>query len=261
MSDFKKILDHPEKQKIIDKLVGGDSPKDVAQYLKIKYSDDDQKHLRVPASLLKEFADKHLDQCGFLNKVIKADRNGKLDSKIAESLVNNETWKDRLARYADREIDLKDKILQMLHMLEIRSEQLFDKIQENPGGIKIDYVMAKYFDLLFIAIEKADKIVNERPDQLIEHTYTVQMVEEYSVAIQEAIREVLLEMGPEHSARFMELLNAKLSGIKNPGDAPVRSFRDREAEAKKLLAKGEKVDAEMKEAGFEDPDEKKEPKK
>ena len=54
--------------------------------------------------------------------------------------------------------------------------------------------MVKYYDLLFQAIEKADKIINDRPDQRIEHTH-IHMIEDYSVAFQEAIRELLLEMG------------------------------------------------------------------
>ena len=40
-------------------------------------------------------------------------------------------------------------------------EQIFDKIQENPGSTKLDYVMTKYFELSTMLLEKADKIINK----------------------------------------------------------------------------------------------------
>lgn len=247
MANFKKILDHPEKQKVIDKLVSGDTPKDVAQYLKLKFHGKDEAHLRLSANLLKEFQEQHLDQTGFINKVVKADGDNKLSKQIAQSLVESKEWRERVAETQGQEIDLKEKINSMLHLLEARAEQVFDKIQENPGSTKADYVMVKYFDLLFQAIEKADKVINERPDQRIEHTYTVQMVEEHALAFQEAIRDLLLELGPEQSARFMELLNERLTQIKDPTNLPVLPVEKRSEEVDKMLTKGETLDGDLEE--------------
>ena len=247
MANFKKILDHPEKQKVIDKLVSGDTPKDVAQYLKLKFHGKDEAHLRLSANLLKEFQEQHLDQTGFINKIAKADGDGKLDKQIAQSLVESKEWRERVADTAGKEIDLKEKINSLLYLLEARAEQVFDKIQENPGSTKADYVMVKYFDLLFQAIEKADKVINERPDQLVEHTYTVQMVEQHSVAFQEAIRDLLLEMGPEQSARFMELLNDRLAKLKDPNDLPPPSVEKSTQEVSKMLDKGQALNGDLEE--------------
>lgn len=247
MADFKKLLDHPEKQKIINKLLSGDLPKDVAQYLKLKYTKDDETHLRLSINLLQEFKTKHLDKAGFLQKIVQADQDGKLDKAIAESLLANKEWKDRLAEYIDDEIDLKKEIRDLLHILKARAEQVFDKIQESPGNIKLDYVMAKYFELLGNVIEKADKIINERPDQRIEHTHTVQVVEEYSIVLQETIRELLLRMGPEYSATFMEMLADKMNKLKNPSDGAVsiQALGKKRMEFGKLSSRADILDAEI----------------
>ena len=235
MSNFKKLLDHPEHDKIIGKLVNGDLPGEVAQYLKLKYHGEDEAHLRLSAALLKEFVEQYLSQYKFLNQVLEEEKTGKLDKKLAESLINNKAWKERSAEYMDKEIDLKKRIQQVIIMIEARAEQVFDKIQENPGSFKGDYVLIKYFNELTTALERADRLINERPDKLIQHDITIHMVEQHSVAFQEAIRELLSELDEEISARFMELLTEKLGKLK-PNVPVLRSVDDRLQVIDKLMA-------------------------
>jgi len=241
MSEFQKLLDHPEKDKLIGKLTNGESPKDVAQYLKLKYHGNDEAHLRLPTSMLKEFVGKYLSHYKSLSIVLKEEKEGKLDNKVAESLLNNKSWRERVAEYMDDEIDLKQQIQRVAKMLEARLEQVWDKIQENPGNMKGDYIMLKYFDSLTIALEKADKLINERPDKLIQHDITINMVEQHSVAFQETIRELLMELDPETSARFMELLTNKLAKVDNPSAMP-RSLEDRRQTVAALVADVEDID-------------------
>lgn len=215
MADFKKLLEHPEKQNIISKLVSGDSPKIVSAYLKDKYSNPNESHLRLTAILLQEFLDTYGNHHGYAKKIINKDCDNKLDKKIAESLLNNKDWKQRLEESTNKEIDFKQKWVNLITILEARAEQLFDLIQSNPEGTKTDYVFTKYLELIQMAIEKGDKVFNNRPDIRIEHTYTVQMVEQQSVAFQEAIRKVLERLGPELTYTFMDMLNEELNKI-NP---------------------------------------------
>ena len=56
MSEFGLIKDHPDSKEIMSKLLSGSEPKDVAQWLKLKYSKKNQSHLRLTQKLLKEFA-------------------------------------------------------------------------------------------------------------------------------------------------------------------------------------------------------------
>jgi hypothetical protein len=244
MADVKKLLDHPEKQVIISKLASGETPKTVAQYLRNKYTKPDENHLRLPVALLKEFIDTYGDHYGFVKRIVKDDQDGKLDKQIADSLLSNKEWKDRMAEVTDEEIDFRMKWRQLLHMLEARMEQVFDKVQENPGSHKADYVMGKYFELWQTALERADKMINERPDVKIEHSYTVQMVEQQSVAFQEAIRRVLNKLDPALSNMFIDMLNEELRSMK-PDDAPKRSLQKDKTQVNKLLDKAEVIETEL----------------
>lgn len=228
MTDIDKLINHPEKDKIIGKLFSGESPREVAQYLKIKFHGKDEQHLRLSGAFLKEIVDKYFSQYKMLDQIIADEKSGKLNSKLAESLINNKVWQERMHENLDKEIDLKKRIQQMIFAIEARAEQVFDKIQENPGNFKGggDYILLKYFDLLINALEKADKIINERPDKLIQADITINMVEQHSVVFQEAIREVLLELDPEISAMFMDAVTRKLAKLRETGAVPIERHMD-----------------------------------
>jgi hypothetical protein len=210
MADFTKIIDHPEKTQIISKLVSGENPKAVSAYLKDKYPKPDEVHLRVPATTLQEFLDTYADHHGYVKKIIQRDADSKIDKKIADSLMDTRAWRDRVVDGVKKEISYIDKLDHVLTILEVRSEQIFDMIQNDPENTRTDYVFTKYMELLMLAIEKGDKIRNDRPDIKIEHTYSVQMVEQQSVAFQNAIRRILERMGPEHGSLFMDLFKEEM---------------------------------------------------
>jgi hypothetical protein len=77
------------------------------------------------------------------------------------------------------------------------------------------------------------------------------MVEEQSVAFQETIRDLLLEMGPEQSATFMELLNKRLSKIKNPASLPTPSVDKISYDMDRMITKGETLDGDLEEIGHD----------
>jgi hypothetical protein len=230
MADFTKIIDHPEKTTIVSKLCSGESPKVVAKYLKDKYPKPDESHLRIPATVLQEFLETYADHHGYVKKIIQKDTDNKLDKKIAESLLDTRAWRERVLDGVDKEIKYIDRLDNILTILETRTEQLFDLIQSDPESIKIDYVFTKYMEILLMAIEKGDKIRNDRPDVRIEHTYTVQMVEQYSVAFQEAIRRAFERLGPESSALFMELLKEEIDKVNPKELSPVPTQKSIEKE-------------------------------
>ena len=215
MSDLKKILDHPEKQNIISKLVSGDSPSSVSTYLKNKYNNSDQAHLRLSTQLLQEFLSKYADQHQYVQKIVAKDADSKLDKQIAESLLANKTWKKRLEDVANNHIDFKEKMVNLFTILEARTEQLFDLIQANPESTKTDYIFTKYIELFQMMIQNGDKLLNDKPDIEIKHTYSVQMVEQQSVAFQEAIRRVLERLSPDLAGQFMDMLKEEMDRL-NP---------------------------------------------
>lgn len=234
MADFSKLISHPEKDRIITKLLSGDTPKIVSDYLSLKYPDSQDSAMRLSIVLLNEFKNKYLDKQKYLDKIIKDEQSGRLDKKIAESIVNNKTWKERIAELADEEIDLRKQVKDVLVLIRARAEQVFDQIQQNPVNNKGDYVLIKYFELLINTIEKADKVINQRPDTLIQQNISIQMVEQHSSVIQQAIQETLLEMDPEISIKFMDKLYAKMQKLQ-PDDVPQLSIEKRQNIVNKLI--------------------------
>jgi hypothetical protein len=261
MADFTNLVDHPENSTIVSKLVSGEEPKVVATYLRDKYPKPDQAHLRIPATVLQEFWDTYGSHHGYVKKIIQKGADSKLDKKIAESLLNNSPWKDRVNEGISKEFNYVDRMHGVLTILETRAEQVFDLIQSDPENSRNDYVFTKYMELLMLAIEKADKIKNDRPDIRIEHTYTVQMVEQQSFAFQNAIRRVLERLGPEYSSLFMDLLkeemeNMDIKQISPAPLAPTQKELEREmASLEKLDAKVHEFDAKL-ESEFDEDEEK-----
>ena len=251
---FTKLIDHPEKQSIISKLVSGDSAKVVAQYLKDKYPKPDEGHLRIPATTLQEFMDTYANHHGYIKKIVQGNADSKLDKKIQESLMDNRTWRERIIGTAEKEFNYLEKLHSILTILEARTEQMFDMIQSDPESTRNDYIFNKHLEQLMMVIEKCDKIKNDRPDIRVEHHhYTVQMVEQQSFAFQEAIRRVLDRMGPEQTSVFMDLLKQEMGKINakeiNPLP-PIQTQKELErdyASIDKLNSKVHDLDSEFEE--------------
>lgn len=221
--DFSIILLHPNSEDIASKLITGTSPKDISQWLRLKYPDKEQKHLHISAKLLEEYANAHI---GNLLEVIqkdvatlKSEPSPQMDKAISASLLSNKTYRERLMQLADQEVDIKHMIKDLVLMIRDRIEQVFDKIQENPSNVgKNDYVLVKYFETLSNAIEKFDKIHNNAPDQIIQHNVTIQTADKYRVVFQEAIRKTLAYMDSEASIFFIETLSKEMQKLEMPID-------------------------------------------
>lgn len=214
--NFDKILTHPEAEEIISKLVSGISPKDVSEYLKVKYSGKDEAHLKLSAALLKEFIDSNLNLYQTLNNDIQAVKNGTLDKKISAALKNNKTYQERMVEAANVEIDIKQMMKSVYVMLTSRIEQYFDKVQLNPENLKPDYGLIKYFEMMLNYVEKYDKIINQSPDQVIQHNVTVQVMDQYVTLMQDSIRQTLAEMDSDAANLFMERFNENLNKLQLP---------------------------------------------
>jgi hypothetical protein len=235
--DFSNILSHPNSEEIISRLVIGDDPKEIAQWLKIKYSEKEQKHLHLSAKVLQEYASKHLDLVGQLRQdltIVKSGSDDKMQKQLSASLLNNKTYRQRVLELADTEIDIKKIVSELVMLCKDRMEQIFDRIQENPTHLKNDYLLVKYFETLFVAVEKYDKIHNNAPDQIIQHNITVQHIDQQVAMLQEAVRKTLAKMDSEASLIFMEYYIEELSKLQAEKLPSPVTVENRQADAKIL---------------------------
>lgn len=220
--DFSTILSHPDVDDIVSKLMSGNDAKSVSDWLKLKYPEKHQSHLRLSAKLLKDFSTSGYEN--FYKQVEKdmlAVRNGdKIDKQLAASLLNNKTYQERLNEAVETKVELPRSFQALDVLLRSRIEQVFDKIQQNPEVVngKTDYVLIKYVEQYLALLEKYDKHVNNRPDQVIQHNHAVMYFDQLTAITQEAIRETLAEMDQEAAMLFMDKMAEKMALLKLPAE-------------------------------------------
>jgi hypothetical protein len=220
MADFSSIVEHPDSQEIIDKLLSGTSPRDISRWLKLKYTKKNQSHLRLTIKLLKAFSESDYTDCYAQFKkdlaVVKNPDQQLTTKQVKNSLLNNKTYKERLEGIAEQELDIKKMLQSLIVTCHDRAEQVFDSIQQNPHKFHGDNYLLRYLNELFNAAEKYEKIINNAPDQVIQHNITLQAVQTNVDAILEAIRKTLAKLDTETSLLFMELFHNELKNLEDP---------------------------------------------
>lgn len=233
-----KILEHPDKDEIISKLVLGISSKDIHEWLAAKYSNVSELKFVIAEKSLKSFQNNYLLFYNTIKKDLtttKAALALSVEDELALSVQNNPTYKSKMIELASNEIDIKKMLANMIVAVETRAAQYFDSIQEDPRSLNTrnDRVLIEWFDTLGTNLERFNKLVLGAPDQVIQHNITVQHIDQHVQLIQESIRETLSEMDIETSLRFMEIWKDKFSKLKPPTEKE-QSTEIRLAEAKIL---------------------------
>ena len=218
--DFNIIVEHPDRQEIISRLIGGEAPKIISQWLMLKYGGDGQRHLHIPATTLKSYVETHVDLLDQLQQDIKTHKLAKGNSSAATLTKKSKTYQGIIEELADNELDLKRTINGIVQVIRTRTEQVFDRIQQqeanNASSGKGDYALIKYFEILLNSVEKLDKISNNAVEKEVQHSYTVQYIDQNMSIFHEALRETLAELDYETSLRIMDRLNEKIMAAKAP---------------------------------------------
>jgi hypothetical protein len=242
MADFSQLISHPKYHEIVDKLLHGSDPKEVANWLKLAYPEPDQAHLRLSIKLLQEFVKSGLmdykQQFTQDLAVIKTGDLDKLNKKVAESLLNNKTYKERLSEVADKELDIREILKGTIIMLQTRLEQVFDRIQEDPANIsaKQEYILINLADKVGLVVEKYDKIINQAPDVIIQHNINNQQLVDQKLAIfQQALCDTLAQIDAEASLLFIEKWTETLKKLQPPPETGSTLTTDQRLKEAKIL--------------------------
>lgn len=213
---FSLLLNHPDRQEIVNKILSAQSPKQVYDWLRLKYPNADQQDLRLNLNLLKEFAKSNLlDYDTKINNDILLAQEEKIQQKkLSEALLNNKTYQDRINEIVDTKIDVKQKFMHLEMALHARMEQVFDAIQQDPSKVnKADYTLIKYMEQYLKLLESYNKSVNMAPDLIVQHNYTMEYIDNQSNILQQAVRETLEEMEPRFAFIFIEKMQEKLNNL------------------------------------------------
>lgn len=211
-----QVLDHPNKDEILSKLIIGTTCADIHEWLDAKYGALGNKNLVISASGLSKFKDEYLEYTVRLR-----DDLTKMQTKIRDpetevnlALADNKDYENKLVKHLDREIDIKNRMIDMFEMANERLAQINANIQQNPGSFKADRYMIDWFDKIGMFLEKYHKIVLAVPETTVQHNITLNVVDQHAAAIQNAIKRTLTQFDVEISLKFMEALTSELSVLK-----------------------------------------------
>jgi hypothetical protein len=233
-----KILQHPDKDEIISKLVIGISAKDIHDWLKAKYTNVSEAKFVVAEKSIKSFQGNYLDIYNMINEDLAKSKSAiatSTEEQLALSVQNNPTYKSKMLELAGKELDIRQIVTNLCVAIESRLAQVFDEIQEDPRNIntRVDRLLIDYAEVLGNILEKYYKFTEVPAPQTVQHNVNVQVTEHISV-FHDVIKEVLSQMDLETSLYFMEVFNDKMSKLKPPSEKETPNTEMRLAEAKLL---------------------------
>ena len=210
----KKILCHPDKNKITRMLLRGEGVRKVSKIINEMYPNDKKKHISVPT--LQKFRKEHLKIEG---EVLNDIKNIKLkpleDQKDHTKLKRLSSYKEKLEEAANLHIEIKTELQEMFILLKTRMESLFDRLQSGNATSTDEQNFNKYFTTWIGAIEKQAKYIEKIADHTVETTnVNITVIEDQMSVLREAVRETMLEeMPPNIQIRFLEKLDKKMKDL------------------------------------------------
>jgi hypothetical protein len=237
---YKKILEHPDKDEIISKLVIGQAASDIHDWLKAKYTNVGESKFIITEKILKSFQNTHLDFYMDIQQDIAKTKDalatsGTIDS-IELSIKSNPTYQDTILQLSAKELDAETMMGRMALAVENRIGQLYNLIQEDPRNVntKTERLWVELVETAGGILDKYYKWKDSNSTQVIQHNVTLQVVDQHISVFHDVIKEVLAQMDLETSLYFIEVFNTKMATLKMPEANAPPTTEMKLAEAKLL---------------------------
>lgn len=209
------IYNHPDREEIITKLVSDVPCADIAEWLEAKYTSVGEQQFTLSQKTLQTFKDEYLDFYSVMKNDLGALSKPNIAQELQASIDSNPKYKQALQKYAESELDLKTIVKQLVSLIEIRLEQVFDTIQDDPRNFKGDRTLIEYIRLLNEAISTSNDVLNDSPDQInIQNNINIQMLDKHTDLISNLIRDILQKLDYDTSLVFIDMFNEGLSKLK-----------------------------------------------
>lgn len=210
----KKVLNHPDKEDIVKKLVSGESVKNVEKWLSDKYPR--KKRLQISFMTLQKFRKEHLNIQGDVLDDIKNKRKIKVDieDRLEEEAIIKSTnaYQEKLNEIVDAEIDVTRRLLEMDKLIASRMEYYYNLLALG-GGIKEDRVFLDYINTMRSLLQDWKKYIEGFKDVRYENNVNITVVNQQVSILKDAVCEVLTEIEPDKVPRFIEMVDNKLNTI------------------------------------------------
>ena len=210
----KKVLNHPDKEDMIKRLLGGDSVKEVERWLKEKYPRS--KRLHVSYMPLQKFRAEHLNLKGDVLGDIK-NRRTELDKEALEAetkmvIHNSSAYQQKIEEIAEGKLDVSKRLLEMDSLINSRLEFYYNLL-ENGGTLREDKIFIEYINTMKGLMQDWKKYVEGVADKRIEHNININVVNEQARILKETVIDVLSEISPELITVFVERLDTRTRAL------------------------------------------------
>jgi hypothetical protein len=236
---LKKIIDHPDKDEIISKLVIGTSANDVHEWLQAKYTNVSEAKFVIAEKSIQSFKDNYLDIYNLIQEDIAKSKMAvatNTEEQLTLSVQNNSAYRSKMMELASKEIDVRKIVANLCVAIETRLAQVFDEVQADPRNIntRIDRLLIEYADTLGNILEKYYKFTEVPANNVVQHNVTLQVVDQHISVFHDVIRDVLSQMDLQTSLYFMEVFHKKMESLKSPEKNNILNTDMKLAEAKLL---------------------------
>lgn len=216
---LRKILEHPDKDEVISKLIIGQPINDIHDWLKDKYTNVNEAKFIISEKSLKSFQSNYLDIYSIIQEDLAKTKTAiatSTEDQLDLAVKNLPAYRSVMLKTAGEELDIRHIVKNLCIAVETRLAQVFDEIQENPRDIntKIDRLLIDYAEVLGNILEKYYKFTETPADQVVQHNVTLQVVDQHISVFHDIMKEVLSKMDLESSLYFMEVFSDKMSKVK-----------------------------------------------
>lgn len=232
-----KILEHPDKDEIITKLLSSVPVADIHEWLEAKYTSVGETKFVLSNKIISTFQKDYLDIYSIIKDDIAKSKTNKLTAQeeLKLEIQGSPQYHKSLENYVNNEVDIKVTVKRMVAAIEIRASQVFDQIQDDPRNIKMDRTLIEWFNTLTTLLEKYDTILNGNPDQInIQNNINIQVVDEHINVVYNVIKEILSKLDYDTSLLFIEMFNDAMKNLKGAQQNIIAAPEVRLAEAKVL---------------------------
>lgn len=230
----KKILNHPDREEIIKRLLDLESVQSISKWLQAKHPEnkDNQIAFATLAIFRKEYLNMDSESIRLLRKerqkqkmgltfnpntaafTEKSNESQELHAlRVKDTLLNSPTYRERLKTITDARLDAPRLVKELHTLLSARLESYYNEISLSPtvsDSLKTDKMFAEYVRLVFDLLKDSKKITDDHSTAVDEGTVNLNIVHEQIGMVRDIVKELLAEIDPGLALEFMDRLKARL---------------------------------------------------
>lgn len=211
----KKLLSHPDREKILNELKGDKSLRAISKRLKEKYPDNPELVISISTlhAYRKEFCEVDVNVIKDIRKAKKEKQKLKKEAREKKVITGALEYQEKINEIVDAELDVAKKIMRLDAIIESRMEYWYNQISVSEGKAipTADKELRAYMDRQMGLLAQYKKFVEGMADKTVDHNININIINDQVSIIQGVIQDCLRALSPEQACLFMDSVNARLN--------------------------------------------------